>query len=89
MFKKVLLAACAAFFLSSGVAFAAEKLNLNTASSEELQMLDGVGPATAAAIVAYRESNGDFESVDELKNVKGIGDKKMQQLSENVTVSSE
>lgn len=89
MFKKVLLTACAAILLSSGLAFAADKINLNTASSEQLQMLDGVGPATAAAIVEYRESNGKFESVDELKAVKGIGDKKLQQLSESVTVTSE
>ena len=87
MFKQTLIAVFAAFFLSLGSAFAADKINLNNASAEQLQMLDGVGPATASAIVEYREANGGFESVNELKSVKGIGDKKMQSLSDDVTVS--
>lgn len=89
MLKKTLIAAFAALFLSFGSAFAADKINLNTASSEQLQMLDGVGPATADAIVDYREQNGNFDSVDELKSVKGIGDKKLEKLSDAVTVSAE
>lgn len=87
MIKQILTAAFAALFLSLGSAFAADKINLNDASAEQLQMLDGVGPATASAIVEYREANGGFESVNELKSVKGIGDKKMQSLSDDVTVS--
>jgi len=87
MLKQTLIAVSAAFFLSLGSAFAADKINLNDASAEQLQMLDGVGPATASAIVEYREANGGFESVNELKSVKGIGDKKMQSLSDDVTVS--
>jgi competence protein ComEA len=88
MLKQVFLAAFAALFISFG-AFAADKINLNTASAEQLQVLNGVGPATAAAIVEYRESNGQFNSVAELKDVKGIGDKKLQNLSENLTVNGE
>jgi competence protein ComEA len=87
MLKQTLLAAFAALFLTFGSAFAADKINLNEASVDQLQTLDGVGPATASAIIEYREVNGGFESVEELKNVKGIGDKKLQKLSEYVTVS--
>ena len=87
MLKQALIAAFVALFLSFGSAFAADKINLNDATAEQLQMLDGVGPSTASAIIEYREANGGFDSVDELKSVKGIGDKKMQSLSEDVTVS--
>lgn len=87
MLKQTLIAATTALSLSFGSVFAAGKINLNDASLEQLQMLDGVGPSTASAIIEYREENGGFASVDELKSVKGIGDKKMQSLSDDVTVS--
>lgn len=89
MLKQFLIAAAAALLLSFGTAFAAEKININTATAEELQMLDGVGPATAEAIIEYRNANKGFESVAELSSVKGIGEKKLQNLSGDVTVSAE
>lgn len=61
-------------------------VNLNRASRAELEALPGVGPATAEAIVAYRESRGGFASVDELLKVKGIGPKKMEALRKVVSV---
>ncbi len=51
------------------------KVNINTASVEELTQLEKVGPKTAENIVAYRDANGPFKTVDDLKNVKGVGDK--------------
>ncbi len=51
------------------------KININTASVEELVTLNKVGDKTAARIVAYREANGPFDSVEDLTNVKGIGEK--------------
>lgn len=86
MFKKWIVSFLLAFSLATG-AFAAEKINLNTATAEQLQSLDGVGPSTAASIIEYREANGGFSSVDEVINVRGIGDKKAAQLAEQVTVS--
>lgn len=61
-------------------------LNLNSASASELAGLQGIGPAKAQAIVEHRESNGQFKSVDDLKLVRGIGDKMLEQLRPQVTV---
>lgn len=63
MFKKWIISLLLAFSLSSFAAFAADKININSASADELQLLDGVGPSTANAIVEYREQNGAFASV--------------------------
>lgn len=88
MIKKLVLSLIVVTFLSMGAAFSADKLNLNTATKAELMMLPGVGDSTADAIIMYREQNGSFKSVDDLDNVKGIGDKKMEKLTDQVTVSS-
>ena len=61
-------------------------VNLNTATSEELQTLPGVGPVTAQRILEYRESYGAFQSTNELLEVSGIGQKTFEQLQELVTV---
>ena len=58
----------------------ASPVDLNTATAEQLDALPGIGPATAAAIIADREANGPFRSVDDLGRVRGIGDAKLQQL---------
>ncbi len=61
-------------------------VNLNTATPEELDTLDGIGPALAAAIVAHREEHGGFGSVAELSEVPGIGDARMAALEGRVGV---
>ena len=61
-------------------------VNINTASAAELASLSGIGPSKAEAIVEHREKNGQFKTVDDLKLVRGIGDKMLEQLRPQVTV---
>ncbi|MHA2611622.1 MAG: helix-hairpin-helix domain-containing protein [bacterium JZ-2024 1] len=62
------------------------KINLNTATLEELMELPGIGEKTARAILDYRQKVGKFRSIEELKNVKGIGDKKFEKIKDLVTI---
>lgn len=62
------------------------KVNLNTATEADLQTISGIGAKRAADIIAYREANGGFKTVDDLNNVSGIGDKTMESLRPYVTV---
>ncbi len=62
------------------------KVNLNTATEPDLDALPGVGPVTAAAIIAWRGANGRFQTVDQLGEIDGIGDAKLAKLRELVTV---
>lgn len=62
------------------------KVNLNRATASELDALPGVGPSTAEKIVADREANGPFRTVEDLKRVSGIGDKKLADLADLVCV---
>ncbi len=61
-------------------------VNINTASLEELDALDGVGPATAQKIIDYRPASGPFKAIDDIKNVSGIGDAKFAAMKDSITV---
>jgi competence protein ComEA len=90
--------ACSLFALLVGVAgaspaFAAEAgsgiegvVNVNTATAEQLQLLPGIGEARAEQIVSMRKQRGGFKSVDELTDVKGIGDGMMKGIRGHVTL---
>lgn len=62
------------------------KVNINTATSQELQTLSGIGESKAGKIIAYREANGAFSSVDELTNVSGIGDKTLESIRDAICI---
>lgn len=65
---------------------AAGLLDVNSASESDLTKLKGIGPVRAKAIVAYRQQNGPFKSVDDLEKVKGIGKKILAQIKDQVTI---
>lgn len=71
---------------SSAPAAATPVVDLNTATEQQLETLDGVGPATAAKILQYRQTNGPFRSVDDLEQVPGIGPKKLAAIRPGVKV---
>ncbi|UQF10915.1 helix-hairpin-helix domain-containing protein [Vagococcus lutrae] len=62
-------------------------VNLNTATAQELQTLSGIGEKKAEAIITYRETNGAFQTIDDLKKVKGIGEKTFDSLKESITIN--
>lgn len=63
-----------------------KKININKAGLEELETLKGVGEALAQRILSYREENGKFKTIDELKNVSGIGEKKFESIKDDIEV---
>lgn len=73
-------------FLLCLVTAAFAKVNINSASTEELATLKGIGKVKAEAIVAYRSTNGDFKTVEDLTKVKGIGNKIFENIKDDISV---
>ncbi|MBU0966490.1 MAG: helix-hairpin-helix domain-containing protein [Proteobacteria bacterium] len=81
--KKLLLTLCMLFFFAVS---AIAGVNINTADVTTLESLPGIGAAKAQAIIDYRTEHGNFKSIDELKNVKGIGDKILEQIKQLIEI---
>ncbi|HLV01719.1 MAG TPA: ComEA family DNA-binding protein [Acidobacteriota bacterium] len=64
----------------------AEKVDLNSATQQQLEALPGIGPRTAERIIQFREENGPFRRIEDLMNVPGIGKKKFERLKELIRV---
>ena len=62
------------------------RININTANEKELQELPGIGPAMSARIVEYREANGNFKKIEDIKKIRGIGNAKFEKLKDKVTI---
>ena len=61
------------------------KVNINTASMDELSKLDGIGESKAQAIIKYREENGNFKTIEDITNVSGIGSSVYEKIKDNIT----
>ena len=62
------------------------KININTATQTELEVLSGIGPSTALKIINYRKENGKFKNIEEIKNVPGIGESKFDAIKDEICV---
>ncbi|MDD3352953.1 helix-hairpin-helix domain-containing protein [Zoogloea sp.] len=71
----------------AGIQLALAAVNINTATQSDLDGVKGIGPSKAQAIIEYRTKNGPFKNLDDLKNVKGFGEKSIDKLKGELTVS--
>lgn len=62
------------------------KVNINTATQTELELLSGIGPSIASKIISYRKENGKFKTIEDIKNVPGIGEAKFNSIQDQITV---
>ncbi len=65
---------------------ASDKVNINTATQEELMQLEGIGSAYAQKIIEYREANGPFQKPEDIMNVKGVGEATFEKNKDRITV---
>lgn len=62
------------------------KININKATQAELEIIPGIGPSTALKIINYRNENGKFKSIEDIKNISGIGDSKYEKMKDYITI---
>jgi len=82
-FQRAVMALAIAVFSTAAMA---EKVNLNQADAETLQYIPGIGPGKSAAIIKHRDQNGEFKSLDQLLEVRGIGESILNDIKEHGTL---
>ena len=65
------------------------KVNINTATADQIAVLPGIGPKLAAEVVKYRVNNGNFKVIDDLKKVSGVGDKKLEKIKGFIVIEGD
>ena len=92
-FAVVVLMIAIGFIYQTCICFSAEevagKANINTASAEQLALLPGVGDKLATEIINYRTAKGNFKTIEDIKKVSGIEDKKFEKMKNNITVEGD
>ena len=91
--RKIIFFMAALFLLatmmSSSIYAEEKKVNINKAAAEEIATLPGIGEKTAKLIVEYREKNGGFKKLEDIRRLKGVGKKLFEKIKENITVEEE
>jgi competence protein ComEA len=85
--KKMIFAASIVFSLFTSAAVLAETININTADAAALDKLNGIGEKKAEAIIAYRTEHGEFKTLEDLKEVSGIGDKMFEKIKADIALT--
>lgn len=88
-FRNLMIGLFVAMLMVTGAAWAGDKIDVNTATSEQLQSVKGIGVKTAAAIIAYREAHGAFKNMEDLVEVRGIGKKKLAKIEDELEAGDE
>lgn len=86
--RSIFMALALLFIAAQMPAYAGDKLDVNMATAEQLQQVKGIGEKTAAAIINYRTEHGSFKSLDDLAKVRGIGEKKLEQMRGSLMVGA-
>ena len=87
--RQALIGLCillAAFLIAPVLVVAGDKVNINTASKEELSGLIGIGPVIAERIIEYRNKNGPFKNKEEITKIKGIGEKTFEKIKDLIVI---
>ncbi len=92
-FGMVMLLLVIGFVCQSRICFSATevegKININTATEDQIELLPGIGPKLATEVLNYRTNNGNFKTIDDIKKVSGVGDKKFEKIKNFIMIEGD